>query len=53
MVNCSNDSEVYSFHAGGATVVFADRHVQFLRQDVNAQVALITRAAEDVPRGEY
>ncbi|MBA4064199.1 MAG: hypothetical protein C0501_10885 [Isosphaera sp.] len=54
VVNCTNNSEVYSFHPGGANVVFADGHVAFLRSGIAAQtfVALLTRNAGDVP-GDY
>src|SRR5262249_10880204 len=49
-VNCSNDNEIYAFHTGGASVVFADGHVQMLRAglDVNILVPLITRAMGEV-----
>jgi prepilin-type N-terminal cleavage/methylation domain-containing protein/prepilin-type processing-associated H-X9-DG protein len=49
-VNCTNDREVYSFHPGGANVVFADGHVRFLRADINIRVfaALVTRAGGEV-----
>jgi prepilin-type N-terminal cleavage/methylation domain-containing protein/prepilin-type processing-associated H-X9-DG protein len=51
MVNCTNNSEVYSFHPGGANAVFADGHVQFLRATITPQnfVALVTRQAGDIP----
>ena len=49
-VNCTNDREVYSFHTGGANVVFADGHVHFLRESINIRVLarLITRAGGEV-----
>ena len=49
-LNCTNDHEVYSFHAGGANTVFADGHVQFLKRGTNLQIlaALITRAGMEV-----
>ena len=45
-LNCTNDHEVYCFHAAGANAVFADAHVQFLKGGMNVQVlaALVTRA---------
>jgi len=54
VVNCTNDSEVYSFHQGGANVIFCDGHVSFIRQSISPQtfVALVTRAAGDLP-GDY
>ncbi len=49
-LNCSNNNEVYAFHLGGANVVFADGHVQFLRADLSIAVlaALITRSGGEV-----
>jgi prepilin-type N-terminal cleavage/methylation domain-containing protein/prepilin-type processing-associated H-X9-DG protein len=49
-INCTNDREVYSFHPGGANVVFADGHVRFLRADLNIRVfaRLITRAGGEI-----
>jgi prepilin-type N-terminal cleavage/methylation domain-containing protein/prepilin-type processing-associated H-X9-DG protein len=49
-INCTNEGEVYSFHAGGANAVFADGHVQFLRQGMSIRTlaALITRDGREV-----
>jgi prepilin-type N-terminal cleavage/methylation domain-containing protein/prepilin-type processing-associated H-X9-DG protein len=49
-MNCSNDSEIYSFHSGGAHAVFADGSVHFLRDSMNLCVlaALVTRAGGEV-----
>jgi prepilin-type N-terminal cleavage/methylation domain-containing protein/prepilin-type processing-associated H-X9-DG protein len=49
-VNCTNDREVYSFHTGGANVVFADGSVHFLKADINIRVFanLVTRAGGEV-----
>ena len=49
-INCTNDHEVYSFHARGANAVFADGSVHFLSSDMSIQVlaALITRAGGEV-----
>ena len=55
-VNCTNNREVYSFHAGGANVVFADGSVHYLRAGVSIRVfaGLVTRdGGEVVPTGEY
>ena len=41
-VNCTNDREVYSFHPGGANVVFADGSVRFLRADIGIRVFAAT-----------
>lgn len=49
-VNCTNDREVYSFHTGGANVVFADGHVHFLKTSIDIRVfaALVTRAGREL-----
>jgi prepilin-type processing-associated H-X9-DG protein len=55
-INCTNDREVYSFHPGGANVVFADGSVHFLKVglDIRILAALVTRAGgEVVADGDY
>jgi prepilin-type N-terminal cleavage/methylation domain-containing protein/prepilin-type processing-associated H-X9-DG protein len=55
-VNCTNDREVYSFHPGGANVVFADGRVKFLKATINIRVfaRLVTRAGgEIVSAGDF
>src|SRR5262249_40095534 len=55
-INCPNDPEVYSFHPGGATTVFADGSVRFLKADINIRIlaALVTRAGgEVISAGDY
>jgi len=54
-VNCNNGNEIYSFHPGGAGVLFGDGAVRFLRQDISSAtfVALFTRAANDVPGSDW
>jgi prepilin-type N-terminal cleavage/methylation domain-containing protein/prepilin-type processing-associated H-X9-DG protein len=49
-LNCSNDSEVYSFHPSGANVVFADGSVHFLASslDLCGLAALTTRAGGEL-----
>ena len=49
-INCTNFSEVYSFHPGGANAVFADGSVHFLKADIDIRIlaALVTRAGEEV-----
>jgi prepilin-type N-terminal cleavage/methylation domain-containing protein/prepilin-type processing-associated H-X9-DG protein len=34
-INCTNDSEIYSFHPRGANVVYADGSVHFLNRELN------------------
>ncbi len=49
-VNCTNDREVYSFHSGGANVVFADGSVRFLKAnlDIRNFARLVTYAGGEV-----
>jgi prepilin-type N-terminal cleavage/methylation domain-containing protein/prepilin-type processing-associated H-X9-DG protein len=49
-INCTNLKEVYSFHTGGANVVFADGSVHFLKSSINIRTlaALVTRAGDEV-----
>ena len=53
-VNCSNDSEFYSFHAGGVQVLMGDGSVRFLSENISGQtlVALGTRSRGDIV-GEF
>ncbi|VTR93189.1 Prepilin-type N-terminal cleavage/methylation domain-containing protein OS=Singulisphaera acidiphila (strain ATCC BAA-1392 / DSM 18658 / VKM B-2454 / MOB10) GN=Sinac_3867 PE=4 SV=1: N_methyl_2: SBP_bac_10 [Gemmata massiliana] len=50
VMNCSNDSEFYSFHTGGVNVCMGDGSVHFVRQTVNISTlaASITRAGGEV-----
>jgi prepilin-type N-terminal cleavage/methylation domain-containing protein len=43
-MNCTNDSEMYSFHTGGVQTVMADGSVRFLSENMSAQtlVGIIT-----------
>jgi prepilin-type N-terminal cleavage/methylation domain-containing protein/prepilin-type processing-associated H-X9-DG protein len=49
-LNCTNNSEVYSFHPNGANVVFADGSVHFLDSGINlcTLAALVTRGGGEV-----
>jgi prepilin-type N-terminal cleavage/methylation domain-containing protein/prepilin-type processing-associated H-X9-DG protein len=54
-MNCSNNSEVYSFHNGGALFLFADGSVHFISSslDLCTLAALVTRAgSEQVNTGD-
>ena len=50
MINAINVSEVYSFHAGGASFAMADGSVHFVRESVDVApfVALCTRQGSEV-----
>ncbi len=54
-MNRRNDNEPYSFHSGGVNCLFADGHVQFVRETVSLQTfaALCTRAAGEVIPGNF
>ena len=54
-MNVRNDNEPYSFHSGGANMLFADGHVQFVRDAVplTTLAALVTRAAGEVVPADY
>ena len=49
-INCTNDHEVYSFHAGGALALFADGSVRFLKASLDMRMfaRLATRAGGEV-----
>jgi prepilin-type processing-associated H-X9-DG protein len=49
-INCTNDRQPYSFHAGGANFLFADGSVHFLPAGMSIRVlaALATRAGGEV-----
>jgi prepilin-type N-terminal cleavage/methylation domain-containing protein/prepilin-type processing-associated H-X9-DG protein len=49
-INCSNNSEVYSFHPSGANVGFADGSVHFLSSSIDlcTLAALVTRQGGEV-----
>ncbi|HEY1272127.1 MAG TPA: DUF1559 domain-containing protein [Gemmataceae bacterium] len=52
-INCTNDRQPYSFHAGGANFLFADGSVHFLPAaiDIRVLAALATRAGGEVLPG--
>jgi prepilin-type processing-associated H-X9-DG protein/prepilin-type N-terminal cleavage/methylation domain-containing protein len=49
-INCTNNQQPYSFHAGGANFLFADGSVHFLKAaiDIRVLAALATRAGGEV-----
>ena len=50
-INATNNSDCYSFHAGGMNAVFGDSSTRFVDESVDLQTfcALITRAGKDQP----
>jgi prepilin-type processing-associated H-X9-DG protein/prepilin-type N-terminal cleavage/methylation domain-containing protein len=48
-INCNNQ-DVYSFHPGGANILFADGHVQFMSAaiDIREFVKMVTRTGGEV-----
>jgi prepilin-type processing-associated H-X9-DG protein len=54
-MNCTNDSEFYSFHSGGINVCMADGSVRFIAQSVSAATlaALVTARSGDIPGNDW
>lgn len=55
-INCNNSQGVYSFHTGGANILFADGSVRFVNESLNKFVlfALVTRdGGESIPGDAY
>ena len=50
VVNCTSDNEMFSFHPGGANVLFVDGSVHFLKESINVNVVLgmVTRAGGEI-----
>jgi prepilin-type N-terminal cleavage/methylation domain-containing protein/prepilin-type processing-associated H-X9-DG protein len=48
--NCGPNDEIFSFHPGGANVVFCDGHVQFIPESANPVViaSLVSRSGGEV-----
>jgi prepilin-type N-terminal cleavage/methylation domain-containing protein/prepilin-type processing-associated H-X9-DG protein len=55
MVNCTSNDEIYSFHTGGANVLFADGSVHFLQDTVTPVlvIGLVTRAGGEVVTPDF
>lgn len=53
-INITNDSEMYSFHTGGAQFVMGDGTVRFISQniDIGIYAGLVTKAGGEIP-GEF
>lgn len=54
-MNCTNDSELYSFHSGGINVCLADGSVRFIREGVapSTLAALVTANGGDILPGDF
>jgi prepilin-type processing-associated H-X9-DG protein len=50
VMNCTNHNEVYSFHPGGANLLFADGAVRLVSERISATAfaAITTRASDDL-----
>ena len=46
-VNCQNAGDIYSFHSGGANVLFADGSVHFLSANTNLDVVVMLTGRAD------
>jgi prepilin-type processing-associated H-X9-DG protein len=53
-INCTSDNEVFSFHPGGANILFGDGAVRFIRRDIQLAVlvALVSRSGGEVLPGD-
>jgi prepilin-type N-terminal cleavage/methylation domain-containing protein/prepilin-type processing-associated H-X9-DG protein len=54
-MNCTNNSEIYSFHPSGANVVLADGSVRFLKDSISmlTLAKLITRSGGEVIGNDF
>jgi prepilin-type N-terminal cleavage/methylation domain-containing protein/prepilin-type processing-associated H-X9-DG protein len=50
LMNCTNNEEIYSFHAGGANFLFGDNAVRFIGESIHPEqfISLFTAIAGDV-----
>jgi prepilin-type N-terminal cleavage/methylation domain-containing protein/prepilin-type processing-associated H-X9-DG protein len=54
-INCTNDSELYSFHPGGINVAMADGSTRFMSERISAATlaALVTARGGDIPGDDW
>lgn len=54
-INCTNDSEFFSFHTGGMNVCMADGSVRYISENVSAATlaALVTAKGGDLPGTDW
>lgn len=38
VINCNNNNEIYSFHANGSNILFADGHVTLIKQSIRPEI---------------
>ncbi len=50
LINCTSNNEIYSFHPGGANMLFADGSVHFFKESMSPLVVvyMITRAGGEI-----
>jgi prepilin-type N-terminal cleavage/methylation domain-containing protein/prepilin-type processing-associated H-X9-DG protein len=50
LINCTSNNEIYSFHAGGANMLFSDGSVHFFKESMDPRIVcyMITRAGGEV-----
>ncbi len=50
LINCTSNNEIYSFHPGGANMLFADGSVHFFKETMDPRIVvyMITRAGGEV-----
>ena len=55
IMNCTNDSELFSFHTGGINATMADGSVRFIRENLNAATlaALVTATGGDIIGNDF